>query len=138
MTSFTMLILLIHGRSFHLLRSSLISFFRDFKFLSYRYFTWLVRIIPRHFILFVAIYYEGCYFFIFFLIPFILRRKALSKLILYPTTLLKFFIRCRCSLVELLGLLIYTIISSANSDTLISSFLICISLTSFLSRQLEL
>jgi len=28
-----------HGRSFHLLRSSLISFFRDLKFLSYRSFT---------------------------------------------------------------------------------------------------
>jgi hypothetical protein len=52
----TILILLIHehGRSFHLLRSS-ISFFRDLKILSYRFFTSLVRVIPRYFILFVTI-----------------------------------------------------------------------------------
>jgi hypothetical protein len=54
---FAILILLIHehGRSFHLLRSSSISFFRDLKFLLYRYFTSLVRVIPRYFILFVTI-----------------------------------------------------------------------------------
>jgi hypothetical protein len=48
---FTILILPIHehGRSFHLLRSSLISFFTDLKLLSYRSFT------PRYFILFVTI-----------------------------------------------------------------------------------
>jgi hypothetical protein len=33
----------------------LISFFRDLKFLSYRTFTCLVRVIPRYFILFVTI-----------------------------------------------------------------------------------
>jgi hypothetical protein len=44
-----------HGRSFHLLRSSLISFFRDLKFLSYRSFTSLVRVTPRYFILSVTI-----------------------------------------------------------------------------------
>jgi hypothetical protein len=43
-----------HGISFHLLKS-LISFFRDLKFLSYRTFTCLVRVIPRYFILFVTI-----------------------------------------------------------------------------------
>ena len=53
----TILILPIHehGKSFHLLRSSLISFFRDLKFLSYRSFTYLVRVTPRYFILFVTI-----------------------------------------------------------------------------------
>ncbi|CRH56919.1 Uncharacterised protein [Chlamydia trachomatis] len=40
-----------HGRSFHLLRSSLISFFRDLKFLSYRSFTSLVRVTPRQHLL---------------------------------------------------------------------------------------
>ena len=44
-----------HGTSFHLLRSSSISFFKDLKFLSYKSFTCLVRVISRYFILFVAI-----------------------------------------------------------------------------------
>ena len=43
-----------HGRFLHFLRSS-ISFSRDLKLLSYRSFTCLVRVTPRHFILFVAI-----------------------------------------------------------------------------------
>jgi hypothetical protein len=57
MAIFTILILPIHEheRSFHLLRSSLISFFRDLKFLSYISFTSLVRVMPRYFILFVTI-----------------------------------------------------------------------------------
>ena len=56
MTIFTKLILLIpeHGKSFHLLKVSLVSFFRDLKFLSYRFFTCLVRVTPRYFILFEA------------------------------------------------------------------------------------
>ena len=44
-----------HGRSFHLLIISSISFFKDLKFFSYRSFICLVRVIPRYFILFVAI-----------------------------------------------------------------------------------
>jgi hypothetical protein len=57
MALFTMLILLIHyhRRSFHLLKSSSISFFRDLKFLSYRCFTCVVRATPWYFILFVTI-----------------------------------------------------------------------------------
>jgi len=57
MAIFTISILPIHehGRSFYLLRSSLIFFFRDLKFLPYRSFTCLVRVIPRYFILFVTI-----------------------------------------------------------------------------------
>ena len=52
-SQFTILILPIYEyrRSFHLLRSSSISFFRDLKFLSYRSFTSLVRVTPRYFIL---------------------------------------------------------------------------------------
>jgi hypothetical protein len=41
------------------------------------------------------------------------------------------FISRNSSLVEFLGSLMYIIISSTNSETLISSFLICIPLTSF-------
>ena len=47
------------------------------------------------------------------------------ELILYPATLLKLFIKFKSSLVEFLGLLKYMIISSANSDSLTFSFLIC-------------
>jgi hypothetical protein len=61
------------------------------------------------------------------------KRKAvdLFELILYPATSLKLFIMFRSSLVEFLGSLIYTIISSAISDILTSSFPICIPLISF-------
>jgi hypothetical protein len=56
MAIFIILILPIHehGRSFYLLKSSSISFFRDLKFL-YRSFTCLIRITPSYFILFVTI-----------------------------------------------------------------------------------
>ena len=61
------------------------------------------------------------------------KRKAthLFELILYPDTLLKLFISFRSSLVEVLELPMYRIISSANSDILTSPFLIFIPLTSF-------
>jgi hypothetical protein len=134
---FTILILPIqdHGRSFHLLRSSLISFFRDLKFLSYRYFTCLLTVTPRYFVLFVTIV-KGVIFLIYFVAClFFEYRKAtdLFELILYPKTLLKLILSCRSSLVECLEPLNYTIISSAIRDILIPSFPICILLTSFCS-----
>jgi hypothetical protein len=56
----------------------------------------------------------------------------LFELILYLATKLKLFISCRSSLVDyFLGLFMYSTTSSANSDILTSSFLICIPLTSF-------
>jgi hypothetical protein len=57
MAIFTILILPIHEhrRSFHLLRFSSISFFRDLKFLSCKSFTSLVRVTPRYSRLFVTI-----------------------------------------------------------------------------------
>ena len=60
-------------------------------------------------------------------------RKAteLFELILYQATLVKLFMKFRSFLVEFLGSVIYTIISSANSDILTYSFPICIPLTSF-------
>jgi hypothetical protein len=47
------------------MRSSLISFFRHLKFLSYRSFTCLVRVTPSYFILFVTIM-KGVVFLIYF------------------------------------------------------------------------
>ena len=58
---FTLLILPIqeHGRSFHFLVSSSISFFKDLKFLPNRSFTSLISVTPRYFVLFVAIVKGG-------------------------------------------------------------------------------
>jgi hypothetical protein len=131
----TILILPIHehGKSFHLLRSNSVSFFTDLKFLSDRSLTSLVRITTRYFILFVTtvkgtvslISFSACLSFVY--------RKAtdLFELIFNPATALKLFIRFRSSLMKFLGSLIYTTISSANSDILTSSFTIAIPLIFF-------
>ena len=95
-------------------------------------FTCLVRVTPRYFILFVAILkgvisltsFSACLFFEY------KKTSDLLELILKPATLLKLFISCRSSLVEFFGSHKYTIVSSANSDNLTSSFPICIPLTS--------
>jgi hypothetical protein len=64
-------------------------------------------------------------------LSFVLRKATnVFELILYPVTVLKLFNRFRGYLVEFLRPLIYTIISSANSDSL-TSFIISIPLTSF-------
>ena len=107
MAIFTILILPIqeHGRFFHLLRSSSISFFKDVKFLSYKYFTHLFRVSPRYFILFVTIM-KGVISLISFsasLSFYYTKATDLLELILYSVTLLKLFISCRNSLVKFLG-----------------------------------
>jgi hypothetical protein len=120
-----------HGRYFNLLIFSSVSFFMDLKFFSYRSFTGRVRATPRYFMLLMAIV-KGVVPLIFFwaCLSFVQRRASdFFELILYPVTLLKVFIRCS-SLVEILGLLMYMIISSTNSDTLNSSLPICIPLIS--------
>jgi hypothetical protein len=93
--------------------------------------TKLVRVTPRYFILFVF-NCEGCCFPNWFLNSFRLwvAEGYWLELILYPAILLKLFISCSF-VVEILGWLIHTIISSANSHILISSFPICIPLMSF-------
>jgi hypothetical protein len=134
MPFFTKLFLWIHehGRSFHILTSS-ISFFRELKFLSYRSFTCLDRVTPRYFIILVTIV-KGVVSLTSFSNYFSFEQRQandLFELILYPATLMKLFIRCRRSLVELLGSLKYTIMLSSNSDILTLSFPICIHLISF-------
>ena len=80
MAIFTMLILTIHdnGRNFHLLRSSLISLFRDLKFLSYRPFTSLVRVMPNYFILFVTIEKSDASLISFSACLFFVKRKVID------------------------------------------------------------
>ena len=141
MAIFTMLILSIHehGRYFHLLRSSSISFFRDLKFLSHRSFTSLVRVTPKYFMLLVTIL-KGVSLISFSAYLSFVQRKATALIvfILYPATFLKLFIRFRSSLVEFLGSLIDTIISSAKNDILTLSFPICIPLIFFVVELLWL
>ena len=75
----------------------------------------LVRVIPRYFAVFVAVV-KGDVSLNFFSQPAYCLYKGgqlilfYFQLILYPVTLLKVFISCRSSLVELLGLLMYHVI----------------------------
>ena len=130
---FSMSVVPIHEcqRDFHLLMSSSVSFSRDLKFLSYRSFPCLLRVTPRYFISFMItvkgvlsqVSFAACLSF--------KQRKATDLLILYPATLLKLFIIYKCSLMEFFGMIMYTIISSTNSDILTSSFPVCISISPF-------
>ena len=123
---FTMLILPIHenGRSVQFLRSSLISFLRDLKLFSYRSFTSLSRVIPRQYLLFVAIVKEVIYQISFSACLSFVSKKAtdLFDLTLYLDNLLKLFISWRNSLLKYFVSLIYIIISSENSDACIFFF----------------
>lgn len=67
-------------------------FFKDLKFLLYRFFTCLVRTTPRYFILLVAIV-KGGVSLIFLNLLFVYKRAADSfQLILYPATVLEAFV----------------------------------------------
>jgi hypothetical protein len=107
MAIFTTIIMPIkkHGRYFHLLRSSSISLFRDLNYIIhknfYKFFTCLVRVTPRFFILFVAIV-KGVISLVSFSthLSFEYRKDTdLFELILYQATFLKLFISFRSSLV---------------------------------------
>ena len=123
---FTMLILAIQeqGRSFHFLVSSSISFFKDLKLLSNRSFTYLVGVILRYIMLFVAIMKSDVSLVsLSAYLSFVYRRATdFLELILYPATLLKVFLSFRSSLVEFLGSLMYTIISTTNNESLFLPF----------------
>jgi hypothetical protein len=110
------------------------SFLRNLKLLSYRSLTCSVRVAPKIFFI-ICCYCEGSCFPNFFLRLFTVCIKDGYgfKFILYLPTLLKFFISQKSSQVVFLGSLMYTIISSANSDIFISSLTICICLMSYCS-----
>ena len=95
MSIFTVLILPMpkHGRSFHIMKSSSISFFRDLNFLSCRSFTCLVRVTPRYYILFVTVVMGVVSVISFSVHLFLEYRKStnLFELILHPACLLKLF-----------------------------------------------
>ena len=123
-----------HGISFHLFVSSLISFISGL-FSEYRSFVSLGRFTPRYFILFdlmvngivslislsdllLLVYRNAVYF---------------CVLILCPVTSLNSFMSSNCFLMASLGFSRYSIMSSANSDSLTFSFPIWIPLISFTS-----
>uniref|UniRef100_A0A8C9B102 Uncharacterized protein n=1 Tax=Phocoena sinus TaxID=42100 RepID=A0A8C9B102_PHOSS len=128
-----MLILLIqeHGISLHMFVSSLISFITVLQFSTYRSVVPLGRFIPRYFILFVAMVNA----FLISLSDFssLVYRNArdFCALILNPATSPDSLITSSSLLVTSLGFCMYSIMSSANSDSFTSSFLIWIPFISF-------
>ena len=120
-----------HGGSFHFPISSSISFFKDLKFFLNFTFTSVISVILRYFVNILG-YCEGwCFSDLFLSFFFICICDGYCFLSCsYPATFLKVFISIRSSLVEFLGSLIYTILSSENSKSLTSSFPIWIPLIS--------
>lgn len=121
MTIFTNLILQVHkhGRSFHLLISSLIFFFKDLKF--YHTSVWPAWLEFHQYVLY---YFRSlwrtlfpCLFVCFFLRLCVIWiwEGYYILYVLYPATLLKVLISCTSSTVEFLGSLMYTIKSSAKN-----------------------
>ena len=88
------------------------------------YFTSLVKFLPRYFTLFHVIVNGIVYLISLSDISLLVYRKTTDFciLILYPATLLNSLISSNRFLVETLGILIYGIMSSANSDSFTSSF----------------
>ena len=141
---FTMLILPIqeHGISLHLLVSSLISSISGrngrclfFHQKAYRSFVSLGRFIPRYFILYVAMVNGSVSLISLSDFSSFMYRNArdFCALIFYPATLPHSLISSGSFLVASLGFSMYSIMSSANSDSFTSSFPIWIPFISFSS-----
>ena len=124
-----------HGISLHLFLSSLISFINVLWFSAYRSFVSLDRFIPRYFILFVAMVNGSVSLISFSNFSSLVYRNArdFCAIILYPATLLNSLISSHTFLVASLGFSIYTVMSSENSDSFTSSFLIWVPFISFSS-----
>ena len=114
-----------YGRSFHFLVSSSISFFKALKFLSNRSFTSLVRVTPRYFMLFVNISWKVMFLISLCVSLFFVYRRTTDFFGVY-------LVSCHSTkgvdlLLEFSGRVfgfakMYTIISSANNESLTSSF----------------
>ena len=120
--------------SFHSLVSSLISLHSVLQFSEYRSFTYWVRFIPRYSILFDAIV-NGIVFLISLSISLLLLYRKATDFLYNFCCVLQLLpnsdISSSSFAVEYLGLFVYNIMSSANSDSLTSSLRIwipCISL----------
>ena len=118
----------------HLLVSPLISFISVLQFSAYRSFVSLGRFIPRYFILFVAVVNGSDSLISLSDFSALVYRNArdFCTLILYPATLPNSLISSSSFLVASLGFSMYSIRSSANSDSF-TSFLIWIPFISFSS-----
>ena len=112
-----------HGISLQLFISSLISFISVLKFSAYRSFVSLGRFIPRYFILFVAIVNGMVSLVSLSDFSSLVYRNArdFCILIFYPAALPNSLIRSNSFLVAYFGFSMYSIMSSANSDSFTSS-----------------
>ena len=118
--------------------SSLISFISVLKFSVYSSFVSLGRFIPRSFILLVAMVNGIDSLLFHFDFQLLVYRNAsdFCVLTLYPATLLNSLISSRNFLIRSLGFSMYSIMSSANSESF-TSFLIWIPFISFYSLIAE-
>ena len=125
MSIFTILIFPIeeHGISFHFFTSSLISLIKVLSFSAFMSFTSLVRCIPRYLIFWGASVRGIVFLYSFSHISLLVYRNTTDfwLLIFYPATLLNLLISSRSFGVESLGFSMYSIMSSAYSDSLTSS-----------------
>uniref|UniRef100_A0A8C9CNG0 Uncharacterized protein n=1 Tax=Phocoena sinus TaxID=42100 RepID=A0A8C9CNG0_PHOSS len=104
-------------------------------FSAYRSFVSVDRFISRYFILFVAVVNGSVFLISLSDLSSLVYRNArdFCALILYPATLPNLLISSSSFLVASLGFSMYSIMSSANSDSFTSSFLIWIPFISFSS-----
>ena len=112
-----------HGISFHFFESSLICLINALYFLAYRYFTSLLRFIPRYLIFGGCNFKRYCILYSFSNISLLFYRNITHfwMLILYNATLLNFLISSKSLGIESLGFSIYSTMSSAYSDNFTSS-----------------